>query len=457
MLRMQRRSLPRSCATAPSMCFVSALRRRDLVKYLQVFFDWLSTVPLFSKYVLETSVDSRFFLVLVKPLWLCQASFCTGLLVERTWWDRYKWSRRRTCCNAGRRVAFWFSLQMGASALHWRYPWRLCAHIGKSIAWWLRLTVALADPRLFGPAAGILPITDIAVISMPFSSSKDCRLIYNQTYQSLRVAKLLWSKGQFLSTIVLLALPKMKLAARSAKKRRKMPKSVCPGHGRKRGKSPVGHAPLAELVLELLADLVLEPLAERGLTVLRNSRADSRVLSRNTRPDAWWAALCPKRCDLSKSVTSPAFELVWGSEPLLPARRHETPCCCCCCYLKAEATFVQGAYLEWKDLKMENHSLQLPCSWRLISLVLQGAWMTSKVFVRFDCLEVLNPGVLGSLRLLVHWCLCLMCVLGVEMLSRFAACSKAFEGCVKQLQCPSTTVWSGGTAMALQSKHRKHI
>ena len=71
------------------------------------------------------------------------------------------------------------------------------------------------------------------------------------------------------------------------KKRRKKPKSVCPGHGRKRGKSPVGHAPLAELVLELLADLVLEPLAERGLKGLRNSRADSRVLSRNTRPDAW--------------------------------------------------------------------------------------------------------------------------------------------------------------------------
>ena len=63
---------------------------------------------------------------------------------------------------------------------------------------------------------------------------------------------------------MLLALPKMKLAARSAKKRRTIPKSVCPGHGRKRGKSPVGHAPLAELVLELLADLVLEPLAARA-------------------------------------------------------------------------------------------------------------------------------------------------------------------------------------------------
>ena len=61
MLRMQRRSLPRSCATAPSMCFVSALRRRDLVKYLQVFFDWLSTVPLFQNMFWKQVLTAGFF------------------------------------------------------------------------------------------------------------------------------------------------------------------------------------------------------------------------------------------------------------------------------------------------------------------------------------------------------------------------------------------------------------
>ena len=54
----------------------------------------------------------------------------------------------------------------------------------------IAMTVVLAIPRLFVPAAGIARIMDIAAIFMPLSKPKDCRPICTQTYQWLRVAKL---------------------------------------------------------------------------------------------------------------------------------------------------------------------------------------------------------------------------------------------------------------------------
>ena len=56
--------------------------------------------------------------------------------------------------------------------------------------------------------------------------------------------------------------PNLKVAGGRRKKRRKRPKSVYPGHGRKKGKGQAGHAPLAELGLEL--DLVLALPANDG-------------------------------------------------------------------------------------------------------------------------------------------------------------------------------------------------